>query len=82
MENLTQVYEDSDGPRGERRESLTINQRSLLWHFYARHAYGRSEEPPLSAARRKVALTALINKGMVKDGEITEKGISYAKRLR
>jgi hypothetical protein len=80
-ENLSMVYEQP-GIRGEKRQSLTDNQKALLWSLYERQQYNHIVASGLSANKLRRAYTDLTRKGMLEDGKVTEKGKSYASRLR
>jgi hypothetical protein len=80
-ENLTLVYEQP-GVRGEKRQSLTDNQKALLWSLYEKQQHNHAEPPLLSGNKLRRATLGLESKGMLEDGKVTEKGKSYASRLR
>jgi hypothetical protein len=85
-ENLKQVYEDPDGPRGPCRQSLTDNQKTVLWSMYATQTYGEEPTEWFKCMRSKARLRAvagLVRKGLLtEDRSLTPKGVSYATRLR
>lgn len=85
-DDLTQVYRAPTGPRGERRVSLTENQRVALWSLYEGQVYNTGPSTNyrrLRASARRRAVRGLHAKGLLDDQHyVTDRGCSYAQRLR